>query len=194
MKTKSLHIILVMLLLPVFFGCDKNFEEINTDPTQLSRETMKFEYLFTSAQVSSSGNSDGYANGIWQAGLAYASTMIQHLSSTSTFWYGDKYVYNATYSGFYWKGQYTTAIKSISDVIENTREKEQQKNLYNISRIFRCFLFQRLTDVYGDLPYKNAGKGYLNGTVNPPYDRQQDIYLDMLNELDQAAIALNPQA
>lgn len=152
---------------------------------------MQYNYLFTSAQLFAAGNADGYAAGIWQSSLSYASTMIQHLSSTSGFWYGDKYIFNANYNGSYWRWQYPTSIKSLVDLMSNISADEKRKNLYNISRILKVFLFQRMTDIYGDIPYTEAGLGYSDGVTGPKYDKQQEIYLHMLQELEDAAQKLD---
>ena len=89
---------------------------------------------------------------------------------------------------------FPNAIKQIVDVVENTRDKESKKNLYNIARIFKVYLFQFLTDLYGDIPYSEAGKAYTGRILFPKYDKQEDIYADMLNELDGAATALDENA
>ncbi len=70
--------ILIACLLP---ACNKNFEVINTDPTQLSRGTMVYEYEFTAAQVYMSANSDGYENGAFQAIIAYKKIVSDYPSS-----------------------------------------------------------------------------------------------------------------
>ena len=51
-----------------------------------------------------------------------------------------------------------------------------------------------LTDTYGDVPYFEAGKGFIDGTVFPSYDPQQAIYMDLLNEISEASAALNESA
>jgi len=40
-------------------------------------------------------------------------------------------------------------------------------------------MFQRMTDMYGDCPYSQAGLGYISGITSPKYDKQQDIYTDL---------------
>ena len=65
-------------------------------------------------------------------------------------------------------------------------------NLYQIARINRVMIFHRLTDLYGDIPYSEAGLAFHEGNYTPVYDSQQDIYMDMLNELNEAAQALDP--
>lgn len=188
MKRKAFFIVSILSI--ILSACDKDFEEINTDPTKLTPQNMQYNYLFTSAIMDIAGNTDGYSAGIWESSLSYASTMMQQLSSTSAYWYGDKYVFNEVYTSAFWRTQYPTSIKNIVDVMENVKDDETRRDLYNICRILKVFSFQRITDLYGDVPYFEAGLGYINSTTHPKYDLQQDIYADMLKELDEAATAL----
>ncbi|MBS1600542.1 MAG: SusD/RagB family nutrient-binding outer membrane lipoprotein [Bacteroidetes bacterium] len=188
------------LLLSVFFAgvlftsCDKNFESINTDPEHLTGANVNFIYLFTSAELVTSGNSDANSYEDWRNNLIYGSTMVQHLSSTFGYWGGDKYTYNSGYNSAYWDNNYNNSIKNIVEVVENTKTDPTQVNFYNIARIFKVFMFQRMTDMYGDIPYSEAGLGYIKGITSPKYDKQQDIYADMLNELQDAASKLDAAA
>ena len=192
---KNIFLLLYSLFFLLFFSaCDKNFEEINIDSTKLTEQNMQYNYLFTSVELTAAGNADGYSAGIWQSSLSYASTMIQHLSSTSSFWYGDKYIFNANYNSSFWRWQYPTSIKSLVDLMTNIQQDEKRKNLYNVARILKVFLFQRMTDIYGDIPYSEAGLGYSSNVTNPKYDKQQDIYADMLHELEDAAQQLDAAA
>ncbi|RFZ94481.1 SusD/RagB family nutrient-binding outer membrane lipoprotein [Mucilaginibacter conchicola] len=190
-QTTTLYIVCSTLFLSLFTGCSKDFEQINTDPTQLSQGTFKYEYLFTTAQLYANGNPDGYANGMFQSSMSYASTMMQHLSATNPVWYGDKYIYNANYNGSYWTMFYGSGIKAVVDVVENSKDKPEKNNLYNTARILRAWYFQQMTDIYGDVPYSEAGLGFTQGKTNPKYDDQQSIYNGLLAELEDAASKLN---
>ena len=189
MKQKFLILIIAAELF--ISGCAKKFIEINTDPEHLTSANMNYIYLFTAAELITSGNSDANAYEDWRNNLIYASCMIQHLSSTLSYWDGDKYTYNAGYNSAYWEQNYGDPIKNIQEVIQHTKSDVTQANFYNIARIFRVFMFQRMTDMYGDCPYSEAGLGYISGITSPKYDKQQDIYADMLNELQDAATKLD---
>jgi hypothetical protein len=173
-------------------ACKKDFIEINTDPGQITGDQINFNYLFTSAQVLTSGNSDGYGYEDWRNNLIYSGCMIQHLSSTISYWDGDKYLYDAGYNAAYWDKNYPSSIADIVAVMHQAQKDSAQYNLYHISRIFKAFMFQRMTDMYGDCPYSQAGLGYISGITSPRYDLQQDIYTDLLNELKDAAEKLDP--
>jgi hypothetical protein len=85
----------------------------------------------------------------------------------------------------------SSPVQNIVEVVTHTKTDTAQQNLYNIARIFKAFMFQRMTDMYGDCPYSQAGQGYLLGITAPVYDKQQAIYTDLLNELGDAASKLN---
>ncbi|MEX6686981.1 SusD/RagB family nutrient-binding outer membrane lipoprotein [Danxiaibacter flavus] len=175
-------------------SCSKDFEAINTDPEHLTNANMNYNYLLTAAQLTTSGNSDANAYEDWRNNLIYASCMIQHLSSTFGYWGGDKYTYNAGYNSAYWDQTFNNPVRNIIEVIENSKNDTAHQDLYQIARIFKVFMFQRVTDMYGDCPYSEAGRGYTNGITSPKYDKQQDIYADMLKELQEAAGALGSGA
>ncbi len=56
-----------------------------------------------------------------------------------------------------------------------------------IANIWRVFILHRVTDLYGDVPYTEAGQGFLTGNFKPKYDKQSDIYPMMLSALESAA-------
>ncbi|HEY4287277.1 MAG TPA: SusD/RagB family nutrient-binding outer membrane lipoprotein [Puia sp.] len=173
-------------------GCRKDFVSINTDPNQITGQQINFNYLFTNAELITSGNSDGNGYEDWRNNLIYSGCMIQHLASTQSYWDGDKYLYSGTYNSAYWDQNYPNSIAWIVEVQQHAAKDTALSNLYQICRIFKAFMFQRMTDMYGDCPYRQAGLGYISGVTAPAYDRQQDIYTDLLHELQDAAIALDP--
>jgi hypothetical protein len=206
MKNKIFLITSVSAALILGTGCTKNFESINTDPNSVSASVAPFSSLLTNAELITSGNSDGNAYEDWRGNLIYASCMIQHLSSTTGYWDGDKYTFSASYLSSMWDQNYgpqgsggnqnnnSSPIQNIVEVVAHSKGDTSKVNLYNIARIFKVFMFQRMTDMYGDCPYSQAGLGYISGITSPKYDKQQDIYTDMLNELQDAASKLNPAA
>jgi len=189
---RASHIFLLITLLSGGAACRKGFVDINTDPNLITGTQINFNYLFTNAELITSGNSEGNGYEDWRNNLIYSSCMIQHLSSTVSYWDGDKYLFNGTYNSAYWDENYPNSVAYITEVMHHAQGDSTLSNLYQECRIFRAFMFQRMTDMYGDCPYSQAGLGYISGTTAPRYDRQQDIYMDILHELENAAQALDP--
>src|ERR1700676_2209551 len=183
MKNKILPVAAVLLL--VGSSCTKDFQSINTNPNAIAQSAINYSSLLTDAQLITSGNSDGNAYEDWRGNLIYASCMIQHLSSTTGYWNGDKYLDNASYLSSYWDQDFgpqpnggnpltntnSSPVQNIVEVVTHTKTDTSKVNLYNMARIFKAFLFQRLTDMYGVLPYSKAGLGYIWGITAPKYDK-----------------------
>ena len=167
-------------------SCDAGFEEMNVNPTQANQVDPNFK--LTNIQLRISG--ERYEN--WRTNLIYSSVMIQHFATLPTYWAGDKYTYIGSYSAAMWDRYYPNIAKNLEDLLLQTSEDPEDANLHHITQIVRVIMYHRLTDLYGDVPYSEAGKGFIEGITQPKYDQQSDIYADMLAKLEAAATGLNP--
>ena len=174
----------------ILFGCTKKFEELNTDPTAAGADVFNPNFLLTTTQLRYTGSAD-FSYETWRAQLIHFSVAIQHFSHLATYWVGDKYLLNTVYTAAYFERAYDEQVKFAVDMVELTKGKPQYANLHQIARIMKVLVFHRLTDIYGDVPYFEAGMGYYTRNFTPVYDRQQDIYPHMLKELEEAAVALD---
>jgi hypothetical protein len=178
----TIKILTLLLVVLLWSGCDKDFEEINTNPVQPT--SMDPAYLLTNVELNSThtGNSISYPATIVQQhqcpflGVLASGNMNQNNDGTA--------------SGI-WNRHYGN-VKLLVDIIEKTKDVPERSNLYNMARIWKAFCFQILTDTYGDVPYKEAARGYLDANFFPSYDTQESIYMDLLTELESATAALNP--
>jgi len=163
---------------------DKGFEELNVNPAKASQ--LDVANKFASVILQTSGGR--YEN--WRASLIYQSVMIQHFSSTAGYWSGDRYFRNDGYATSLWDRYYPSAVKEIEDIRAQLTSEGNSGSEMGMTRILRVFIYSRLTDLHGDIPYSEAGQGYTNGILKPKYDAQQDIYMDMLKELEAAVAQL----
>lgn len=90
-------------------------------------------------------------------------------------------------------------IKNAKLIIKKTQEEGgrdfNNKFTEGVARIFLAYNGAILTDLFGDVPYSQAGIIDADGLPvyrQPVVDKQEDIYKDILSQLDQA-IALLPQ-
>lgn len=187
-----LTVVLSVSLLPLS-SCDTDtLHSLNDNPTVAEEIDPGFVLAYTQLQTS------GTRFESWRTQLIYQSTMIQQFATLATYWAGDKYLYIGSYSGALWNTAYTNYIKDLVNLVAITDPSvEGQEDLVNyhaIARIWKVVAFQRVTDVYGDIPYFEAGQGFRERVFFPSYDSQQEIYLDMLKELDEAASQLTSEA
>lgn len=182
MKNK-LYLILFLIISISLQSCDKDFEDINVDPTTASQ--VDLSYKFPTAVLYASGQR--YES--WRANLIYSSTMIQHIANTQTYWSGDKYLLNTAYAEAFWTAQYPQTIKAVEDMKYGLESQGDSTSVdYAIVKTLRVFAYHRMTDLYGDIPYFEAGKAFIEGDLRPAYDPQEEIYADMLNELEEAVM------
>ncbi|RFM31622.1 SusD/RagB family nutrient-binding outer membrane lipoprotein [Chitinophaga silvisoli] len=93
-----------------------------------------------------------------------------------------------------WTAYYQSVIKNTYDAITRSKDLPNRSNMYNMARIYQAYIFMILTDEYGDIPYSEGGAGLVKGALFPKYDQQQDIYPLLIQELTEAAAALNTTA
>lgn len=171
----------------LLIACEQDLAELNIDPNK--SETIEYGAQLLSVQSSISGEHHENQRGV----LTLCSPYIQHSASikTGNEFAGGKYEDIEFISSALWMRNYPTAIKNIVDLVNRSSLDEEDSNFNAIARIVKVLAFQRLTDLYGDIPYTEAGLGYLDANVRPKFDTQEFIYFDMLAELENAALTLD---
>jgi len=179
-----------LLLLSVFapyFACNTSeLAALNDHPDDLYE--INWNYLFTDGILLAAENRQSQ-----NVQLFYCSAMIQHLADlevTLGLGNGDKYFKKEEWTGTYYSNCYVGITKKFDEAIRQTGpagNDPQMVNLHHATRVMRVFVYHRCADLYGDIPYSEANKAYDEGIFFPVFDRQKDIYLDMLKELSEAA-------
>ncbi|WP_128548297.1 SusD/RagB family nutrient-binding outer membrane lipoprotein [Larkinella soli] len=186
---KILSLLTITALAAGLSSCDKGFEEVNRNPVQST--TIDPIYLFSNAQFSTTLSAQT---------IMYESAIVQQIVTP----FGGVNTggnYNQDYrdnSRANWNNLFSGTnngnngpIKLLSEVMAKTKDDPARSNLYNMSRIWRAYVFSVLVDTYGDVPYREAGQAFLGGINLPKYDPQPEIYNDLLTELEQATAALD---
>lgn len=165
-----------------------DFGDTNIDPEHLNGGNVNYQMVFTNAQHQALGSDWD----VWRNGLIYLSQWNQHVAAGGWWWSYGINSYSNGYAASYWgsvlSGGDRGAIRDIQIVLDQWREDAANAQNYQIARIIRAYIFHRLTDLHGDIPYSQAGQPATY--PYPVYDRQEDIYNDLLNELDEAQAAL----
>ena len=181
MKNFKIYTLLIFCFISIV-GCDSKFEEINTSTVRINELDPIFVF-----------NNAVQACTITEGSLDYDIAIVQQIvTPNGGFVQGGNFnQFNAGNVTYTWDNFYGTGLKHLVDVINTVSEDPEKSNLYNMARILKAYGFMIITDTYGDVPYFDAGKGFLEGIVSPAYDPQNEIYADILNELDEAGAALN---
>lgn len=87
---------------------------------------------------------------------------------------------NATIEGV-WTAMYSGALQDYNQILA---QADAKPNITGPTLVMRAFQVETMTDLWGDMPFSEAGKGSEDFT--PVYDTQQAIYDSLFASLDQA--------
>ena len=172
------YILFGIFLMVVSNACDKNFEKINTSVDFVSTPTPDFELPYVELTML---DKNYYSQTYYAA--AYEGQVNTNVSFPAIT------AYKETEMSEHWVWQYRQPLKTIADMIEHVKDDPSMINYLSMGRILRAYMFQSITDSYGDIPYFDAIKGYTEQNMTPKYDKQQDIYADLFKELNEACTA-----
>jgi len=152
---------------------DEHMESVNTDETKTAAIDPNAQLTTSLLQTYGDFTMVNFYR-------CYVSGFTQHFSGNWNIvnYAGSVLPENATMC-LLWDGLYPKAINNVTDAISRSADKP---NVNAALRIHRVYLMSVLTDIYGDVPYFDAGKG-LQGLSNPKYDTQESIYNDFFEEL-----------
>ena len=182
MKNRINKITAVVLSLFMVMACDDGFDELNTSKTGATAIDPAF--ILNRATLGAA-----YPTGTVIYEMGIVQQIISPNSGVLTGANFNQDNRNATVT--VWQSFYRNVIKNTSDVIVFTKDDPARQNLYNMARILQAHAFMVLTDSYGDVPYTEAGGGFINQLFFPVYDKQETIYPKIIQELTEASAALD---
>lgn len=177
---KTSIIISSIALLFSLTSCNKDFEQINTNPNGLSAVTpanLLPPALKKSVEYNMS-RSQRITNELMQV------TVNMGDGDGKIF----RYEIRANEADYLYNNLFLQ-LNNFRDIY-HLAEKSGDKNYMGVSLICQAWLFSILTDVYGDIPFSTSLEGK-NLNISPSFDHQEDIYKGIFNTLDSANVLLN---
>jgi hypothetical protein len=160
----TIMLLLSLLLISGFYSC-KKFDQFQSDPNRTTESTP--DLLLTTIEQT-------VFNEV-STGAALASRQLVFTDGVASQQY------------YGWQRGSFDDYNNLRQVIRmETEAKRLEKPLYlGIAKFFRAYLGLRLTLTFGDVPYYSALKGD-SGIYTSQYDPQEQIFSQMLNDLDEA--------
>ncbi len=174
MRNSIIKYIFPVSLMIALSACTK-FEVINDNPDVATSINNNPELLLTNAQVNSLRRAVGDA---WSEGnlmAQYGARIV--FTEFDLFNWGNQ-------SGT-WDSHYLTIrdLEALRKIGLNTGNGSYEA----VALIMQSWLFQIITDMWGDVPYSEAVKANAEDPIfQPGYDAQKDIYQGLLSNLDLA--------
>jgi hypothetical protein len=176
---KSTCLLLVPILLAALVACDKQMQEMNTDPLALSQ--LPDEYLFTTAVRQAFGDGGYLSSTHLRFTCQYDHMYVTNNEDRAADGYQDFHTQDI-YKEMYARA-YTGALRYINEVLLITGEGERADPVrHAMADIVAVIDWAQTTDCWGDIPYFEGAAGS-SGILYPKYDSQQAIYNDLLDRL-----------
>ncbi|WP_211999827.1 SusD/RagB family nutrient-binding outer membrane lipoprotein [Chitinophaga sp. HK235] len=160
-------------------SCRKELERINKNPNEPT--TVQPDYLLSNGIKA---NVDTY----WGPDAAMDGSLL-YIQYWAKIQYtdADRYIAGATGTQTVWSNFYAQGIEDFTTLAQ-LGDSLHNPNYKAAAVIMRSWIFQQLTDLYGDIPYKQAGK--IEQYLTPVYDSQKVVYNGLLAELKDAVTTI----
>ncbi len=157
-------------------SCIKDLAELNVNPDQPL--TTDPNYIFSYVLQQGAGNYNSDVN-LEQWGLM---NWVMFTASRSGVEPGREYIIPSGKDAF-WREQYTNTLSNAQVIINMANDNPEMINMKAACVIWQVYIFQIITDLWGDIPYSDALKGMTELIFSPKYDRQEVIYSQMIDKL-----------
>ncbi|MFM7839576.1 MAG: SusD/RagB family nutrient-binding outer membrane lipoprotein [Chitinophagaceae bacterium] len=165
---------LTLIVAIIGTGCKKSFLDVNTNPNALPTATPAF-VISNAINQTASG-----MVGVNELGMFWSGHWTQsngYILATTLF------KYEFTNNDFnYWDGTYDN-LGDYKYVLDNAANYDQQY-LIGPAKIMMAYQFQKLVDLYGNIPFSEALKGV--EILAPKFDEQKSVYAGLITWLDGA--------
>ena len=195
MKRLAIIILGGLTLLGTTTSCQKDFEEINTNPNRPQQALPTA--LFNGSTKLFLKNTRNYTT----SGMMFRSWM--QYTAQDTYTKESRFLYRDYAGDYLWRFPYQVAggYKDIIDLNTDPKTKElmttygKSENQIAAARIMLAYTFALLVETFGDVPYYSYGSPnperfqalQLEKYISPVYATQKEIYTDLLKELKEAA-------
>lgn len=166
------------LLLVGSAGCSDDFFDINTNPNSPTEESITSQLILpralhaTAARMATSYDFSAHWMGYWARSGTYGPTEAQETYNITTGYQADE-----------WTGWYDI-LKDV-DLMEKKAITNKEPFYNAAAKVIKSIGYMYLVDQYNNVPYTKAFD--FEGNILPAYDKGQDIYADLLLQLDEAA-------
>lgn len=177
-KVKTKIIVLIALVLSMTISCTDDYLSLNTDKGLITEDLVQVNMIFTGVL---SGSILNGTNGFGTIGN-YSGMSVS----------GANQPFVDLPAGGEWSSYYSRG-RNLSNIIYLCKKQDEAKyaNKIAMARILKAHFTSVATDVYGNMPYFDSFKPLDQVILNPRYDKQKDIYIDLFKELKEAAAQLD---
>lgn len=176
---KNIYKILLLALVSIasFSSCKKELEETNINPND--PENVDPEYLLNTSVYNTINL---FAGDMRQRVFSHYSNYVSVGGGQMP-----RYFTFASSVNGYWQSAYVNCLQPLHQIQLKYGQDREFNNRVQIAKIFESYIYSNLVAIWGAIPKTFA----LTGDVYIPYDKEEDIYTALLEELKVAANSID---
>lgn len=163
-------------------SCDE-YLDINTDPNAPSGDVVTSSMIMPGVEMNLA---TCYGNFMRITGGYYAQHYAQSFGTSNYVDFSAFYMSAARSSSNY--TQMMLRVIGNANIIKEKSSAVEEWGTYLAASTLRAFAYEALIDCYGEMPYSEA----FTATTAPKYDDGKDVYVGLVNELDEALAKVSP--
>ncbi|NIG53433.1 SusD/RagB family nutrient-binding outer membrane lipoprotein [Chitinophaga sp. Cy-1792] len=175
------YTVLGMLLGLSAASCQKNFGDINTNPSVVTTPDIKYLLSYTEDKLISYQGTEW----VWE-NMEQLLRYTQHVTASP---YEITSNVNTRYSNYYL--QILPNLFEIRRQADAKSDKDRYQKAKAVTYVLQALHGIKVTDMNGAIPYTEAIEGRYQSKYNPVYDNQQTLFNTWLTELNSAIKVLS---
>jgi len=172
----------LLLCITIILGsCKKNFGEINTNPSVVTKPDVGYLLTYAEDQMVKYQ----YTEWIWES-MEQLLRFTQHVTTDP---YELTSNVNLRYNTYY--QQILPNLFEIRKQIAAKADSASYQKMAAVTYVLQVLHGIKVTDMNGSIPYEEAIKGRTEGVFNPVYNTQQQLFDIWLGQLDDAIAVMS---
>jgi Starch-binding associating with outer membrane len=181
-NTMKKHLLIYFAIISLLFtsSCKKDFDVINKNPNGFTSASDGSLFNATISSLKFGWNEQLYVN----QSVLYKET--QQVALPYVRWTNYTLGTEEIWSNYYTTLPNIRELEKRFSALDTT--SHEVKNMMCMVKILMAYKTFKVTDLFGDVPFFNAGYGFQDfNALHPSFDSQETIYKFLLNELNWAA-------
>ncbi len=184
----------MLVTLVIITGCTKGFLDINTDPNNPTKVSLK--QLLPAAEQGLAyamgfTNDARGARGLTEVLSVYVHQIVVRESQDQYGASGSQFDINGAWSDFY-SAQGVSGLPDYIGMLENVEVLISQatagghRHYAGIGKLLKAYGYSQFVDAFADIPFSEANKFAKDGLRYPKFDKGADIYPQLFTLIDDA--------